>query len=156
MAEAINEAVAKLQPASLKIATGEAKERSPDYFGNGTIPIVEAMSIAILEAVVHGWTCVPRSAQHQLHPGGCMDHTVACSQRGRSGAFIEAATGRVTLRCSQCCVEPTNVLRLVDVAPRSTSSWSVRGSIEPSRNRSDPDDGATPSSTIVGHRFRLT
>ena len=25
-----------------------------DYFGNGTIPIVEVMSIAILEAVVHG------------------------------------------------------------------------------------------------------
>ena len=68
-----------------------------DYFGNGTIPIVEAMSIAILEAVVHGLDlCAATGTTTSSIPAAAMDHTVELlASVAEPVSFIDAATGRV-------------------------------------------------------------
>ncbi len=68
-----------------------------DYFGNGTVPIVEAMSVAILEAVVHGLDlCAAIGTTTSSIPPGAMRHTVELlASMAEPVAFIDAATGRV-------------------------------------------------------------
>ena len=68
-----------------------------EYFGNGTIPIVEAMSIAILEAVVHGLDlCAATGASTDSIPSAAMRHTVELlATMAEPVSFIDAATGRV-------------------------------------------------------------
>jgi uncharacterized protein (TIGR03083 family) len=69
-----------------------------EYFGNGTIPIVEAMSIAILEAVVHGLDlCAAIGAGPDSIPPAALRHTVdLLASMAEPVSFVEAATGRVT------------------------------------------------------------
>ncbi|HEU4840312.1 MAG TPA: hypothetical protein VFT09_02690, partial [Ilumatobacteraceae bacterium] len=69
-----------------------------DYFGNGSIPIVEAMSIAILEAVVHGLDlCAATGVATSSIPPGATRHTVdLLASMAEPVSFVEAATGRVT------------------------------------------------------------
>ena len=69
-----------------------------EYFGNGTFPIVEAMSIAILEAVVHGLDlCAAIDAATGSIPPAAMGHTVALlASMAEPVAFIDAATGRAS------------------------------------------------------------
>ena len=68
-----------------------------EYFGNGTFPIVEVLSIAILEAVVHGLDlCAAIDATTDTTPPAAMHHTVALlASIAEPASFIEAATGRV-------------------------------------------------------------
>ena len=67
-----------------------------DYFGNGTLPIAEAMSIATLEAVVHGLDlCAAVDAPGASIPQSPMQHTVGLlASIAEPVTFIEAATGR--------------------------------------------------------------
>jgi uncharacterized protein (TIGR03083 family) len=67
-----------------------------DYFGNGTLPIAEAMSIATLEAVVHGLDlCAAVDAPIASIPELSMQHTVGLlASIAEPPAFIDAATGR--------------------------------------------------------------
>lgn len=69
-----------------------------DYFGNGTFPMVEAMSIAVLEAVVHGLDlCAAIDASTASIPEAPMQHTVQLLARMAEAApFVEVATGRST------------------------------------------------------------
>ena len=69
-----------------------------EYFGNGTIPIVEAMSIAILEAVVHGVDlCAAIGANADSIPSEAVRHTVELlASIAEPVSFIDAATGRST------------------------------------------------------------
>ena len=71
-----------------------------DYFGNGNIPIVEAMSIAILEAVVHGLDLsAATGVTAGSIPPGAMRHTVdLLAGMAEPVSFIEAATGRASTR----------------------------------------------------------
>ena len=68
-----------------------------EYFGNGTFPIVEVMSIAILEAVVHGLDlCAAIDADPDSIPPAAMRHTVELlASIAEPASFVEAATGRV-------------------------------------------------------------
>ena len=68
-----------------------------EYFGNGTFPIVEVLSIAILEAVVHGLDlCAAIDADPDSIPPAAMHHTVELlASIAEPASFIEAATGRV-------------------------------------------------------------
>jgi uncharacterized protein (TIGR03083 family) len=67
-----------------------------EYFGNGTFPIVEAMSIAVLEAVVHGLDlCAAVDASIASIPQSPTQHTVGLlASMAEPESFIEAATGR--------------------------------------------------------------
>lgn len=67
-----------------------------DYFGNGTFPIVEVMSIAVLEAVVHGVDlCAAVDMPTASIPASPMQHTVTLlAAMADPVSFIEAATGR--------------------------------------------------------------
>jgi hypothetical protein len=67
-----------------------------DYFGNGTFPIVEVMSIAVLEAVVHGVDlCAAVDMPTASIPASPMQHTVALlAAMADPVSFLEAATGR--------------------------------------------------------------
>jgi len=69
-----------------------------EYFGNGTFPIVEVMSIAILEAVVHGLDlCAAIDTATDTIPPAAMHHTVELLESlAEPASFIEAATGRVS------------------------------------------------------------
>ena len=80
------------------IATVEASGPTViEYFGNGTFPIVEVMSIAILEAVVHGLDlCAAIDAATDTIPPAAMHHTVELlASIAEPASFIEAATGRI-------------------------------------------------------------
>ena len=67
-----------------------------DYFGNGPVPIVEALSIAVLEAVVHGLDlCAATGASSSSIPVAAVAHTVGLlAAIADPAAFIDAATGR--------------------------------------------------------------
>lgn len=67
-----------------------------EYFGNGTFPIVEAMSIAVLEAVVHGLDlCAAVDVSVASIPQSAMRHTVGLLASIPDPAlFIDVATGR--------------------------------------------------------------
>ncbi len=69
-----------------------------EYFGNGTFPIVEVLSIAVLEAVVHGLDlCAATGISASSMPPAAMTHTVALlAGMAEPVTFIEAATGRTT------------------------------------------------------------
>ena len=85
------------EAASVAVAT--AAEAGPiviDFLGSGTFPLAEAMSIGILEAVVHGLDLagavgVPVASIPQTP----MEHTVRLlASMAEPVPFIEAATGR--------------------------------------------------------------
>ena len=67
-----------------------------EYFGNGTFPISEVLSIAVLVAVVHGLDlCAAVGAPAGSIPRSAMDHTVELlASLAEPVAFVEAATGR--------------------------------------------------------------
>ena len=67
-----------------------------DYFGQGPFPLAEAMSIYILEAVVHGLDLAAAvDAPAASIPRAAMDHTVGLlASMADPAAFIETATGR--------------------------------------------------------------
>jgi hypothetical protein len=67
-----------------------------DYFGQGPLPLAEAMSIYILEAVVHGLDLAAAvEAPAASIPRPAIDHTVALlAGMADPVSFIEAATGR--------------------------------------------------------------
>ena len=67
-----------------------------DYFGNGTFPIAEALSIAVLEAVVHGLDlCAAIGTSTSSIPAAAVAHTVGLlAAIAEPAAFIDAATGR--------------------------------------------------------------
>ena len=67
-----------------------------DYFGNGTFPMSEVLSIAVLEAVVHGLDLSAAvGAPVDSIPKSAMDHTVALlASLAEPAAFIDEATGR--------------------------------------------------------------
>ena len=67
-----------------------------DYFGNGTFPIGEALSIAVLEAVVHGVDlCAATATSTSSIPAAAVAHTVGLlAAIAEPAAFIDAATGR--------------------------------------------------------------
>jgi uncharacterized protein (TIGR03083 family) len=67
-----------------------------EYFGSGTMPIAEVMSIAVLEAVVHGLDlCAAVNAPPSSIPHSPVEHTVALlASIAEPVSFIEAATGR--------------------------------------------------------------
>jgi hypothetical protein len=67
-----------------------------DYFGCGTLPLQEAISIAVLEAVVHGLDlCNAVGAWPDTLPGAAVESTVVLlAELAPQFAFIEAATGR--------------------------------------------------------------
>ena len=69
-----------------------------DYLGNRTFPIVEALSIGILEAVVHGLDlCAATGIAGESIPEPAMAHTVALlASMADPVAFVDAATGRST------------------------------------------------------------
>ena len=69
-----------------------------EYFGNGTFPIAEAMSIAVLEAVVHGLDlCAAVDWPASSIPPSPMAHTVGLlASMAEPVSFIEAATGRTS------------------------------------------------------------
>jgi len=69
-----------------------------EYFGNGTFPIAEAMSIAVLEAVVHGLDlCAAVDWPASSIPPSPMHHTVGLlASMTEPVSFIEAATGRTS------------------------------------------------------------
>jgi uncharacterized protein (TIGR03083 family) len=68
-----------------------------DYFGNGAFPIAEALSIGIVEAVVHGLDLARAVSREPDLPAVALDHTVAVlAQMPDPVTFIEAATGRRT------------------------------------------------------------
>ena len=69
-----------------------------EYFGNGTFPIAEAMSIAVLEAVVHGLDlCAAVDWPASSIPPSPMHHTVGLlATMTEPVSFIEAATGRTS------------------------------------------------------------
>ena len=69
-----------------------------EYFGNGTFPLVEAMSIAVLESVVHGLDlCAAVDARTASIPHGPMQHTVQLlASMAEAVPFVEVATGRST------------------------------------------------------------
>ena len=71
---------------------------SIDYFGNGRFPIAEAMSIAVLEAVVHGLDlCAAVGLPPTSIPAAPMRHTVGLlAHMAEPVAFVEAATGRTS------------------------------------------------------------
>jgi uncharacterized protein (TIGR03083 family) len=81
------------------VAVAAAASAGPiviDYFGSGTLPLAEAMSIGTLEAVVHGLDLaaavgVPVASM----PQAPMEHTVRLlASMAEPVPFIEAATGR--------------------------------------------------------------
>lgn len=67
-----------------------------EYFGNGTLPTAEAISIATLEAVVHGLDlCAAVDVPVASIPQSPMQHTVGLlASIAEPLAFIDAATGR--------------------------------------------------------------
>jgi uncharacterized protein (TIGR03083 family) len=67
-----------------------------DYFGQGAYPIAEALSIAVLEAVVHGVDlCAALDVPPSSIPGAAVRHTVGLlAAVADPAAFIDAATGR--------------------------------------------------------------
>jgi uncharacterized protein (TIGR03083 family) len=67
-----------------------------DYFGQGTLSIAEALSIAVLEAVVHGVDlCAALGASPSSIPTAAVQHTVGLlAAVAEPAAFIDAATGR--------------------------------------------------------------
>jgi uncharacterized protein (TIGR03083 family) len=69
-----------------------------DYFGNGAFPLIEAMSIAVLEAVVHGVDlCAAVDVPTTSIPASPIQHTVALlAAMAEPVSFIEAATGRTS------------------------------------------------------------
>jgi len=69
-----------------------------DYFGNGTFPIAEAVSIGILEAVVHGLDlCAATGVPGESIPDAATAHTVELlASLADPIAFVDAATGRTT------------------------------------------------------------
>jgi len=77
-------------------AVGEAGPIVIEYFGNGTFPILEVMSIAVLEAVVHGLDlCAAVHAPVASLPQAPMQHTVGLlASIAEPVRFIEDATGR--------------------------------------------------------------
>jgi uncharacterized protein (TIGR03083 family) len=70
-----------------------------EYFGNGTFPIGEAMSIAVLEAVVHGLDlCAATGIAGSSIPPAALAHTVQLlASMAEPVTFIEAATGRTAV-----------------------------------------------------------
>lgn len=70
-----------------------------EYFGNGTFPIVEAMSIAVLEAVVHGVDlCAATDASAATIPQSPVEHTVGLlASMAEPVSFIDVATGRSSI-----------------------------------------------------------
>jgi hypothetical protein len=84
-------------------AVSAARSAGPiamDYFGNGTLPLGEALSIFILEAVVHGLDLAAaldgnRSIDVPPLPAGALDFTAGLlAAVAAPVSFIEAATGR--------------------------------------------------------------
>ena len=77
-------------------AVGEAGPIVIEYFGNGTFPILEVMSIAVLEAVVHGLDlCAAVHAPVASLPQAPMQHAVGLlASIAEPVPFIEDATGR--------------------------------------------------------------
>ena len=68
-----------------------------EYFGDGTFPVAEAMSIAVLEAVVHGLDlCAAVDWPPSSIPPSPMQHTVGLHDIAEPVSFIEAATGRTS------------------------------------------------------------
>ena len=69
-----------------------------EYFGNGTFPIGEVVSIAVLEAVVHGLDlCAATGISASSIPPAALAHTVGLlATMAEPVTFIEAATGRTT------------------------------------------------------------
>ena len=69
-----------------------------EYFGNGTFPIAEAMSIAVVEAVVHGLDlCDAVDAPATSLPLSPVQHTVGLlASMAEPVSFIETATGRTS------------------------------------------------------------
>ena len=69
-----------------------------EYFGNGTFPIGEVVSIAVLEAVVHGLDlCAATGSSASSMPPDASAHTVGLlASMADPDTFIEAATGRTT------------------------------------------------------------
>ena len=67
-----------------------------EYFGNGTFPIGEVLSIAVLEAVVHGLDlCAATGISASSIPPEALAHTVELlAGMAEPVTFIEAATGR--------------------------------------------------------------
>ena len=67
-----------------------------DYFGTARVPLDVALSIATLEAVVHGLDlCASCDLDPSSIPRSAMDHTVQLlASMASAVAFIEAATGR--------------------------------------------------------------
>ncbi len=67
-----------------------------EYFGNGTFPIGEVLSIAVLEAVVHGLDlCAATGISASSIPPEALAHTVdLLAGMAEPVTFIEAATGR--------------------------------------------------------------
>jgi uncharacterized protein (TIGR03083 family) len=80
----------------LLAAVEEAGPVVIDYFGSGTMPIAEVMSMAVLEAVVHGLDlCAAVDAPASSIPHSPVEHTVALlASIPEPVSFIEAATGR--------------------------------------------------------------
>ena len=70
-----------------------------EYFGNGTFPIGEVLSIAVLEGVVHGLDlCAATGIPASSIPPAAMTHTVGLlASMAEPVTFIEAATGRVAV-----------------------------------------------------------
>lgn len=80
-------------------AVAAAVEAGPsviDYFGNGTLPLREVLSIGILEAVVHGLDLAAAvGASVASIPQAPMQHTVTLlASMAETVPFVEAATGR--------------------------------------------------------------
>ena len=67
-----------------------------EYFGNGTFPMSEVLSIAVLEAVVHGLDlCAAVGGEAGSIPPRAMEHTVQLlAGLAEPVAFIDEATGR--------------------------------------------------------------
>jgi len=81
-------------------AMGAAATAVVDYFGHGTMPIAEAASIAILEAVVHGLDlCAALDVDGSSLPDDAMHETVALlAAMADPVEFITVATGRSDTR----------------------------------------------------------
>jgi hypothetical protein len=69
-----------------------------DYLGNGTLPIAEAVSIGIMEGVVHGLDlCAATGVPGASLPESAVAHTVELlASLADPVDFIDAATGRRT------------------------------------------------------------
>ena len=119
-----------------------------EYFGNGTFPIAEAMSIAVLEAVVHGLDlCAAVDWPASSIPPSPMQHTVGLlASMAEPVSFIEAATGRTSIPCCPFSA---------DAGDTSAGDGGLAVSSRPAQHDADPMEVLclTEQSTAAGLGF---